>query len=376
MQDTSSIKRNWQDKIASYADPFVGLRMTGLDISDLTIKYIAFSKHRRNRIQVALSGEIAIPEGIIASGEIKNEHTLSEILASWFRKERKKLSSPFVTVSLPEEKSFVRLVQIPLIKTQEVEHAIRWEIENQIPLPVEDVVYDYELIQPPHDQLDHRDVLITAFPRDMLEAYVRVIKAAGLRPYAMELESQAMVRACAVPLQDTVAKIILDIGRTRTNIVIFSGGAILYSAALEVGGLMFEQIIAKTLAINQPEAQRLKIEVGLDKTQVEARVFSALIPTVTILADEILRAMAYYRTHATHAHGAGSEIENILISGGDANLRGLDTYLASAVRVRVQIADPFSSVKQMMTQEIPPLTKREALAFTTAIGLALRDIRE
>ena len=169
---------------------FTEFRITGLDISDLSMKYMSFDRIKKNKIAIGTYGKLDFPEGIIVNGEIKDEKKLTEILHDWYEKEKKKLPSPFVVLSLPEEKSFIRAVQIPRIKREDVANAIRWEIENQIPLPLEDVTYDYEIIESLQSDQDHFDVIITAFPRDILNAYIRVIKDAGLQPYAVELESQ------------------------------------------------------------------------------------------------------------------------------------------------------------------------------------------
>lgn len=362
--------------IASLVAPLLEFRITGLDISDLSMKYLSFKRAKNNKIAIGTYGEIGYPAGIIASGEVKDEEKLTDILTQWALKEKKKLPSSFVVLSLPEEKSFIRAVQIPRVKTEDVANAIRWEIENQIPLPLEEVTYDYEVIESPDNNQDHLDVIITAFPRNILSAYIRAIKGAGLEPYAIELESQSVIRACAPQLNGSEAVIVVDIGRTRTSFVIFARGAILHTSTIEAGGSMFEQHIIKQLAISAEEAAQIKINIGLDKTQRNGEVFVALAPVITIIGDELVRAMSYYRTHATHAHGATSNIERILISGGDGNLRGLDTYLTGVLRIPVERADPFSVMHDTLAYDIPPLTKREALSFTTAIGLALREIRQ
>lgn len=365
-----------QGIISSFTASLLEFAVTGLDISDLSMKYLSFNRAKKNKIIIGTYGEIKYPEGIITGGQVKDEEKLTSILTEWFVKEKKKLPSPFVVLSLPEEKSFIRAVQIPRVKHEDVANAIRWEIENQIPLPLEDLIYDYEVIESPANDQDHLDVIITAFPRDILNAYIRAIKGAGLELYAIELESQSIVRACIPELHNPEASIVVDIGRTRTSFVIFAQGAILHTSTIDAGGLILEQRIIKELNVKAEEATRMKINIGLDKTEASGGVFAALAPVISIIGDELVRAISYYRTHAAHAHGATPQIERIFLSGGDANLRGLDTYLTNILKIPVEHADPFSVIREKLAHSIPPLTKREALAFTTAIGLALRDIRQ
>ncbi len=362
-----------QGFIGAFVARFTEFRITGLDISDLSMKYVSFDKTKKNKIILSAFGEITYPEGIIANGQIKDEQKLTDELAKWRVKEKKNIPSPFVALSLPEEKSFIRAVKIPRVRREDIANAIRWEIENQIPLPLEEVTYDYEIITNAHTNQDQLDIIITAFPRDILLAYVRAVKAAGLIPYAIELESQSLTRACVQSSQDNV--VIVDVGRTRTSLVLFAGGAILYTSTIEYGGLIFEQYIAKQLGIRMEEARQLKIDIGLDKTRQNGEVYMALIPAITAIGDEVSRALAYYQGHSLSIQVAAPAIQTVLLSGGDANLRGLDTYLASVLKINVERADPFSIIKNKSAHTIPPLTRHDALAYATAIGLALREIR-
>jgi Tfp pilus assembly PilM family ATPase len=92
------------------------------------------------------------------------------------------------------------------------------------------------------------------------------------------------------------------------------------------------------------------------------------------LADELRRVIAYYRDHTSHIHGASAVIGSILLSGGDANLYGLDTFFASQIKIPVQIADPFSAIRERLEYVVPSIPRNQALAFTAAIGLAMRGL--
>lgn len=354
--------------------PFIRLPVVGLDISDRSMKYLKFRRAGTNRIDVDYFGELDIPEGLIANGEIRDVRGLTELLREWRVKERKKIKGCFFAVSLPEEKSFLRLIQIPRVPFDDIPNAVRWEIENQIPFAIEDVIFDYELVTPlkQEDAQDHFDAVIVAFPKAVVESYVRSLEGAELPLLALELESQAITRACIASVPTSLSRIILDVGRTRTSIIIFSGTAIVYTSTIDLGGLIFEKRLAKALNISMDEATVLKKEIGLNKREHDGDIFRALAPMVSVLTDELVRATEFYQQHPAHVHGAVPAIHEILLCGGDANLIGLDTYLASIVKVPVIHADPFTAIRGRTLFDIPPIARHQALAFTTTIGLALR----
>ena len=355
-----------KEKLLQWVSPFIRIPVTGFDISDRTVKYLRFSS--RGDLSFDIFGEIEIPEGTIEKGEIKKEDALAELFSSWAAREKKQLRSPLVAVSLPEEKSFLRVIQIPKVEQEKVGNAIRWEIEGNIPLEVY-FVWSVE------DHLDHLDVVIVAFPRSIVDSYLRVLDHARLQPATLELESQAIIRAVIPVLRDPTGSIVVDMGRTRTSFIIFAGGAIIFTSTIELGGNVFEKNIANTFHVGSEEALALKKNIGLNKRADGGRMFAALAPPLSVLAETLRGAMEYYRGYSQHRHGADKEIDKIILSGGDANLYGLDTYLASTLKVPVYVADPLGQVRDKLTTQLPPFTRRESLAFTTAIGLALRNIR-
>lgn len=358
---------------------FLRLPTAGLDISDVAVKYLAFdprtvaSGHR-----LTAFGEFQVPEGLIVKGEIQKEAELIQLFSAWRAEEKRIPRSTFFVVSLPEEKSFLRVIQLPQMREDEVQHAIRWEIEANIPLAFEELIYDSEVIVPvdPAKRTDHLDVVVTAFPKPLIEAYVRVLHGAGLPLAALELESQAITRSVAPDFNKSSSRIIVDIGRTRTSLIVCIGGVIVFTTTIELGGQLFEEHLAKAFHISEEEARVMKMQIGLDRKERDGAVFDALLPIVAVLADELSRVVEYYHRHAEHMHGAPEAIEAIMLVGGDANLFGLETYLSSALQIRCFLADPLAGTYPGHAFMIPPLRKNEALAFATTIGLALRDIRQ
>ncbi len=80
-----------------------------------------------------------------------------------------KLNTNYAIVSLPEERAFLEVIQMPKMKTKELKEAIYFEAENYIPLSIEDVYLDFQIIQPLYNHLDHSDVLITALHKKIID---------------------------------------------------------------------------------------------------------------------------------------------------------------------------------------------------------------
>jgi type IV pilus assembly protein PilM len=345
----------------------------GFDISDRSAKFILFQEEKK--VDIRTYGEIEIPEGFIQNGEIKKEDELVKFFTSWRQKEKKRLGTPPLVVSLPEEKSFLRLIQMPRLKREEISNAVRWEIEANIPLPPDELIYDHEIVEPFDPVADHFDVVITAFPKGIIESYVRVFKAAGFTLLALELESQAIVRAVVPDMRERLARVVIDMGRMRTSFIVVAGGSVLFTTTVEIGGLTLEDAIAKGLGESPEKAIEIKKKYGLDKKAYNGKLFLVLTPILSQLAAELQRTVEYYRHHTNHAHGASRAIGAVLLCGGDANLFGLDTYLGSVLKIPVVKADPFVGIRDRLSMLFPPIHKVASLGVTAAIGLALRELR-
>lgn len=331
-----------------------------------------FAAFRRRRPGAGIAyGRVDIPEGYIEHGEIRRPKELGEFFASWHREVRDRLRTRFVVASLPEEKSFLRVLQLPSVEPDALEGAIRWELESHIPVPTDELIYDYAVIPPFENHLTHQDVVVIAFPRTIVESYVSVLTAAGFFPVALMLESQALFRCMEHRVGERGAKIIVDFGKNRTSFLILAGFAIVFTSTIPFGGHELDEAIATGLGVTPAEAEAIKKRHGLRRFAFDGKLFEALVPKVAILADELRRVIGYYGAHAEHRHGESSNISAVFLSGGESNLEGLDTYLAVNLRLPVRRLEPFGIFEGVSASSIPPVSRRESLTFAVAIGLAL-----
>ncbi len=361
----------------------------GLDISDLSLK-IARLKKRRNYFKLASFGETEIKPDVISAGEIKNEKELTRLIkAALSSVKGEKLKTKYVVVSLPEEKSFLQVIQLPKMKEEELEKAVHFEAENYVPMPIDQVYLDFQVVTPFRNHLDHLDILITALPKKTVDPYLSCLKGAGLKPLAFEIEAQATARSLVKNEISPFPLLLIDLGATRTSFIIFSGYSLKFTSSIPVSSKTFTEAIAKNLKINIEEAEKLKKKYGLeDKAGLKIRngakaiskkeeIFESLIPSLTDLIEQIKKYLYYYQTHSPHEHLSPDSkgIKKILISGGGANLKGLASFLSSELRIPVELANPWVNILPKDKKEVPQLSFENSLSFATALGLALRGVK-
>ena len=349
----------------------------GLDISNLSLK-VAKLKKVRGGYHLVSYGEAAIAPGVIEAGEIKKEKELVKAIAKVLKNiHGEKLREPYVVASLPEKQAFLQVVQLPQMGEKEIEHAIRFEAENHIPYPIETVYLDSQIVTPLNNHIDHTDVLLGALPKDSVDSYAAAIQNAGLIPTALDIESVAISRVLAQENTATSPMLIVDMGASRANFIVFSGHSIRFTASINFASKSITDKIGKIFKVKEDKAEQLKRAYGVAVDDEEGKkVAQSVVPLLGILVSEIKRYMEYYESHPAHQHLGKKDqnIKKVVLSGGGTNLRGLTEFLSKELKVEVVLGNPWLNILPSSLKQLPPLAFADSLRYTTVLGLALRGV--
>jgi len=345
------------------APAFLSMPSFGIDISDESIKFVELAD-TKNGIKVKKSGEQRIPAGIIDSGKIINPEKLQEILTSIKKQE----GIHSVRVSLPEEQVYLFQMKLAKDGLKSIKESIELSLEEHIPIPAPDAVFDYELIA---EDTTHLTIQVAAIPSNVIGSYLDVFKNTGLSVKSLELEAQAIARS-VIRKSDPDTYMIVDFGEKRTGIFIVSKGIVMFTSTLDIGGDMLGAMIEKSFKVDREEAERIKINYGLQRNTDNKEIFSVLLNSVSVLRDELSKHFIYWHTHKNEGGESNPAIKKILLCGGDANLIGLSDYLSVSLKTKVEMADVWVNIINT-ENHIPEITFNKALAFASAVGLALGD---
>lgn len=348
----------------------------GLDISDFSIK-IAQLRKKRKGFELKSSNRFSIPEGIIEEGEIKNDKKLVEMVKKAIAGVKgEKIRTKYAVCSLPEQHAFVKVINFPKMATEEIRQAIKWEAEANIPFSLDEVYLGWQIVSPWQNS-GHIDVLVNAVPKKLVDSYLEVLRMANIEPIVFEVESTATARSLIKEGKVTKPVLIIDLGFNRTSFIIFSGDSISFTNSTSVvsNKSMLEDI-GKKLNIDFKQAQSLKFKIGLEKTEEEKEIFNALLPSLTKLVDKIKECIAFHQEHKDKDDGS-SGIEQILLCGGGANLKGISEYLSSRLKLPVVSGNPWTNIlptkkDKPNLEKLPFIPYEESLAYSTVLGLALR----
>lgn len=335
------------------------------DLSDRSMKYMEF--HRKHSlISARRYGLYTIPEGIIEKGEIKQKDKLIDFL----KPIQKKLRSKYIIASLPEEKVFVSKIQIPMMGKEHIRESIELQLDQYVPLSAKEAVFDFDIIKEDY-KAGHIDINLIVFPRTFVEEYRDIFHGAGFVPLAFEVEAQAFARA-TVPQNETQTVMVIDFGRTRATFAIISGGKIQFTTTVGVAGGEIDRAIMDNLHVNPDHADKIKKESGFIKRKGNEQLFNAILPIVSVIKDEAAKQIIYWNSHQEKNEEESEKIEKIILCGGESTLAGFMEYLSYELKIKVEISNPWVNVISF-EDYIPEMELGDALAYSTVIGLALRQ---
>ena len=216
--------------------------------------------------------------------------------------------------------------------------------------------------------------LMICVPSGVTSVERRAVKDAALRAGAREAylieEPLAAAIGANLPISGPSGNMIIDIGGGTAEIAVISLGGIVVSKSVRAAGNRLDEAIANfvrkryNLMIGERTAEDVKIQIGsalpMDpelNMEVRGRDLIAGLPrTITIGSNEISEAMEPVLQQIV------SSVKNVLeetppelaadifdrgivLSGGGAQLRGLDRYLAMHTGIPAVVADdPQTSV--------------------------------
>ncbi len=348
----------------------------GLDISSSSIKAVSLKKGNGDLFDIVAFGREYIPENTIIDGEIRDFGSMAKAIESILsNREIIFPKTKYIVASLPEEKVFLRVLELPSnLNPQEFAEALKFEIEANIPMPLDEVYYDYEEIGN-KGAFNHYDVLVNAVPKKIVDSYVNFFNKYNYKPLAFEIESAATKRAifscCQIPAIETV--LVLDIGAIKTCFMIVSEGVLRFTSSNSIAGDKFSQALSEHFPLNIKEAEFMKRVVGLDNNQEKGKeLLEVLRPNLAMLKDQIKNYIDFFESHPSKdrlSEGA-QRVSKIVITGGGSCLWGIKDWFSQELGIEVILGNSLSSISDNSKIR---MSREDSLAFTTAIGLALRN---
>jgi len=338
----------------------------GLDIGFSSIKVVALS-HDKDQTGLISLGSISCPQ----PGMISDAEPALQAVAVSIKKllEATHIEQNEVVIALPESKVFTRVIDdLPYLTDNELSQAIKYAAEEFIPMPLNDVNLNWQVLfrSDGKNKNTKTVVLVVASSKNAVSKYINVLALAGLRPKVLETEIIAVTRSLVGNNPFSPSTLIIQLGATTTDFATVSKGLIWLTRSISTGGMALTRSLSQHFNFELSQAEEYKKVYGLLEDQLEGKVYEALKPVVDIIAGEAKRVI-----QAFEAKYPSDPIKRVVLSGGGAKMPGFVIYLANALGLEVQEADPWYAIAKDKAS-VSKLAQ-DAPSYSVAVGLALRE---
>jgi type IV pilus assembly protein PilM len=183
-----------------------GGSVVGLDIQPGYIA--AVQAHVNGGIVVERAAGVALAPDIMREGEVIDERELGVALQRLFSDAG---LGKRVRIGLANQRTVLRTLELPPVADRkDLDTAVRFQAEDQVPMPLASAVLDYHslgVFETPNGP--RQRVIVVAAQREMVERLLRAVQHAGLKPEGVDLSAFALIRslyrpgdATALPVHD------------------------------------------------------------------------------------------------------------------------------------------------------------------------------
>ena len=280
-----------------------------------------------------------------------------------------------VNFCLPAQSVFSRFVKLPGASPEDVSSIIAFEAQQNVPFPIDEVVWDYQIMGRPRD--GSWDVVLVAIKSDQLSEVSDAVKEGGLKPHIIDVAPMAVYNAFRYNYPEALGcSLLIDIGARTTNLIFVEADRA-FSRSIPVGGNSISSAVAKEFHQDIVVAEKLKIEKGSvslggayaePSDPTEARVAKVVRNTMTRLHAEIARSISFYRTSQ-----AGSQPVRIVLCGGTVSLPYMVEFFSEKLQTPIEFLNPLRNVTVTSSEAAAALSARTH-TFGELVGAALRSI--
>lgn len=336
----------------------------GLDIGSQTIKVMQLGVHR-SKATVKGYGSVVTNQHMMKDGVVTNvaeaAKLIDDLLASRLKGE---LSTNRVVMSVPVAHVFTRVLSLPQMSKKELENAVQLEIEQSVPVATKNIYYNYEVMATDDPQTNL--VRMEAVPRAIVDSYQAVCDLLGLELAVVQTNIRANAQLCLLyeDLSSNNPYIVLDAGGDSTDVGLLDT-TLRVTGTVDEGGNSLTEAIAKKIHISKDKAQQLKISHGLSAGSSQKNIQAAVTPVLDKVVVEIKHLARFYEERVQQ----NSEVSQILIFGGGANMPGLGDYITNATHIPTRVSSPWG--QYISFGKLEPPEHADLPRFLTCAGLAL-----
>lgn len=344
-------------------------RSSRLLVADLGASHVACGAFTRRR-----SGELVLDHLFVDT--FSSDVSLDSLWREAVARSLAKISQDarfrgLLAVALPGHLALTKFIKTPAIDRSKRSKVIQFEAAQNIPYPLEDVVWDHLLVSDDGVELE---VVITAVKSEMMFGLCAAVNSVGRSVMHASASCIALYDAFRYNYPEVQENtLVMDVGARSTHLLFIERGRF-FSRTLPFGGNAVTQGIAEKLGLEFASAEGRKIEIlssdveNLSQSATGRALECAIETFCTKLASEINRSAANVSRQTSAAHPSSG-----YITGGGAQAEIIRSTLAGKLRMPFH---RFASLRQVeVANSARDVAASSEAMLAALIGVAARSLQ-
>jgi type IV pilus assembly protein PilM len=295
---------------------------------------------------------------------------------------RNSLRGDRVVISVSGQSGLARFIKLPPVESSKIPDIVKYEAKQQIPFPLEDVVWDYQQMMGSSTSegfaLD-AEVGLFAMKRDQVYKVLQPFDRVDVEVDVIQLTPLALYNYVVFdqftdlpsiddydPENPPKSLVVLSLGTETTDLVVTNGFRV-WQRSIPIGGNHFTKALTKELKLNFATAEHLKRNAS--QAEDPKALFQAMRPVFNDLLTEVQRSLGYFKNIDRTA-----DISRVVALGNVMKLPGLQRYLQQNLGYDLAKVDSFRGLSGSGVVDAPAF-KENLLAYGVCYGLCLQGLR-
>lgn len=356
-----------------------GKAVWGIDIGQSALKALKCRNHEDGFWMVAEAFDYVEYPSLLNQPGVSSDSLIRDALREFLS--RNDIRNDEIAISVAGQAGLARFFKAPPVEAKRLPDLVKWEAKQQIPFPLEDVIWDFQAMPGAHEEEGislETEIGIFAMKRDQIFRALQPYIDVSIDLDVVQLAPIALYNFCAHdqlpidpqkeeydPDNQPESYVVVSMGTESTDLVITNGFR-LWQRSLAIGGNHFTKQLTKELKLTFAKAEHLKRHAS--ESENAKAVFQAMRPVFNDLVNEIQRSIGFFQTLDRKA-----KVAKIVPVGNGMKLPGLVPYLGKNLGYEVVELDGFNKLSGNEVTSAPAF-RENMLSFCTSYGLCLQGL--
>ncbi len=288
--------------------------------------------YKNKKVDISSLGESLTVANYFSDDTEKTMELQAEIMSKMAKD--LKMNKKNVNVVIPDSYCYAQVMEFAKLNQKELLSAVRYQADQFIPLPIEEVVFDLEVVKE-NETTKKNTILVIASPKKLVERIEKTLELAGFIPDSLESELSAITRyfsdLSAYTLAQPTSYLVVNFSYSTTSIYLITmpGGVLSELRIVKTGFDLFIKELKFNLELQDNKAMELLESVGFEKNGTyDLATFAG--PLLRDLVNELIKFVVISKDKYN------LPVNKVYLTNFDNRVHSLDKKLSELMKLPVE----------------------------------------